>query len=72
MNYVLARVVRYFHGKKQDVIDAVLDAVEIESGTAENFYSAVKNLLMDKNNPLGNIGFGSDKYSTIIGIKSWF
>ena len=44
MSQVSAVKVRYFDEEKQDVVDALLDTVEVESGTAENLYNVVKNL----------------------------
>ena len=47
--------------------------MNVESGTVENSYNAVKSLLRDKNIPIDNIiGFGSDNCSSMMGTKSGF
>ena len=67
---VLAVVVRYFDSKKEDVVDALLDSIIVETGTASGLYDAVKLLLRRKNIPIENIfGFGSDSCSSMMGKK---
>ena len=67
---VLAVVVRYFDSKKEDVVDALLDSIIVETGTASGLYDAVKLLLRRKNIPIENIiGFGSDNCSSMMGKK---
>ena len=44
VNQILAIVVRYFDADKQDVVDALLDTVSVENGTAQSLYNAVKDL----------------------------
>ena len=39
---ILAVVVRYFDSNKHDVVDALLNAIEVENGTAQHLYQAVK------------------------------
>ena len=59
--------------KKNDVLDALLDTVSVENGTAEGLYNAVKKLFQDKGIPVTNvIGFGSDNCATMMGAKSGF
>ena len=65
--------VRYFDSNRHDVIDALLDTIEVENGTAQHLYQAVKYLLKERGIPFENIvGFGSDNCSTMIGEKSGF
>ena len=45
---ILAVVVRYFDSNKHDVVDALLDTIEVENGTAQHLYQAVKYLLKKK------------------------
>ena len=48
---ILAVVVRYFDSNKHDVIDALhalLDTIEVENGTAQHLYQAIKCLLKKK------------------------
>ena len=40
--------VRYFDSKKEDVVDALLDSIIVETGTASGLYDAVKLLLRRK------------------------
>ena len=66
-------VVRFFDSKKVKVTNALLDNVEVENGSAEGLYKAVKDLLVEKKIPLSNIiGFGSDNCSTMLGNKGGF
>ena len=70
---ILAVVVRFFDKKKLDVVDALLDTIIVENGSAQGLYHAVTALMQDKNIPLSNIvGFGSDNCSTMMGTKSGF
>ena len=39
---ILAVVVRYFDSHKHGVVDALLDTIEVENGTAQHLYQAVK------------------------------
>ena len=66
-------MVRYFDADKQDVVDALLDPVSVENGTAQSLYNAVKDLLQERNIPLDNIiGFGSDNCSSMMGANGGF
>lgn len=70
---ILAVVVRFFDSEKCKITDALLDIVEVENGSAENLYNAVKDLLEEKKIPLMNIiGFGSDNCSTMLGKNGGF
>ena len=70
---ILAVVVRYFDSNKHDVVDALLDTIEVENGTAQHFYLAVKSLLKKRGIPFEIIvGFGSDNCSTMMGERSGF
>ena len=70
---VLAVVVRYFDSKKEDVVDALLNSIIVETGTASGLYDAVKLLLRRKNISIENIfGFGSGNCSSMMGKKSGF
>ena len=70
---ILAIVVRYFDKCQENVVDALLDSVVVEDGSAVGLYSSVKELLKKKNIPLENIiGFGSDNCSSMMGSKSGF
>lgn len=70
---VLAIVVRYFDTNKQNVVDALLDTVTVEYGTAKALYDAVKETLKSRNIPLTNIiGFASDNCSTMMGSNGGF
>ena len=42
---IFAVVVRHFDSNKHDVVDALLDAIKVENGTAQHLYQAVKSLL---------------------------
>ena len=39
---ILAVVVRYFDSNKHDVVDALLDTIEVENGTAQHLYKQLK------------------------------
>ena len=41
---ILAVVVRYFDSNKHDVVDALLDTIKVENGTAQLLCQAVKSL----------------------------
>ena len=71
---ILTVIVRYYDSDEQDVVDALLDTVTVENGTAESLYNGVKNLLKERDIPIGNvIGFGSDNYcSTMMGKRNGF
>ena len=70
---ILAVVVRFFDNKKLDVVDALLDTIIVENGSAQGLYHAITALLQEKNIPFSNIvGFGSDNCSTMLGTKSGF
>ena len=73
---ILAVVVRYFDSNKHDVIDALhalLDTIEVENGTAQHLYQAVKCLLKKRGIFFENIvGFGSDNCSTMMSERSDF
>ena len=70
---ILAVVVRYYDNVQQRVIDSLLDAVEVEDGTAQGLYKVVQTLLAQRNIPIKNIiGFASDNCSTMMGTKSGF
>ncbi|GFN80995.1 proteinral transcription factor ii-i repeat domain-containing protein 2 [Plakobranchus ocellatus] len=70
---VLAIVCRYFDMNQQNVVDALLDAITVENGTAQGLYEAVKQTLQDRNIPLTNIiGFASDNCSTMMGSSGGF
>ena len=45
---ILAVVVLYFDSNKHDIIDALLDTIKVENGTAQHLYQAVKCLLKKK------------------------
>ena len=70
---ILAIVVRYFDHTQENVVDALLDTVVVEDGTALGLYDSVKKIMHDKNIPLTNIiGFGSDNCSAMMGSKNGF
>ena len=70
---ILAVVVRYFDSNKHDVVDALLDTIAVENGTAQHLYQAVKSLLKKRGIPFENIvGFGSDNCSTMMGERNGF
>ena len=73
ISQVLAVVVRFYDEKKCKVTDALLDVVEVNDGSAEGLYKAVKELLKCKGIPLQNIiGFASDNCSTMLGAHKGF
>ena len=66
-------VVRYFDSNKDDIVDALLDTIKVENGTAQHLYQAVKSLLKKRGIPFENIvGFGSDNCPTMMGERSGF
>ena len=66
-------VVRYFDSNKHDIVDALLDTIEVENGTAQHLYQAVKSLLKKRGISFENIvGFGSDNCPTMMGERSGF
>lgn len=68
---VLAVVVRFLEGS--EVKDALLDIVEVENGSAETLYAAVKDLFRENKIPLRNvIGFAADNCATMMGKQSGF
>ena len=67
---ILAVVVRYIDSNKHDVVDALLDTIEVENGTAQHLYEAVKCLLKKRGIFFENVGFGSDNCSTMMGERS--
>lgn len=70
---VLAIVIRYFDLIKLDVVDALLDTVVVENGSAAGLFNAVQTVFQERNIPFSNvIGFGSDNCSTMLGKKSGF
>ena len=70
---ILAVILRYLDSNKHDVIDALLDTVEVENGTAQHLYQAVKCLLKKRGIPFENIVvFGSDNCSTMMSKRSGF
>lgn len=73
VSQVLAVVVRYFDVKTEEVVDALLDTVEVDDGSGEGLYKAVRILLEERGIPLTNIiGFGSDNCATMMGHNSGF
>ena len=71
VSQVLAIVVRFCQDSA--VHDALLDIVEVEEGTADALYRAVKKLLNDKKIPLTNlVGFAADNCATMMGSASGF
>ena len=71
VSQVLAVVVRCI--QDNEMKDSLLDIVEVESGSAETLYAAVKGLLAAKNIPMQNIiGFAADNCATMMGKNSGF
>lgn len=52
VSQVLAVVVRYFDVKTEEVVDALLDTVEVDDGSGEGLYKAVRTLLEERGIPL--------------------
>ena len=68
---ILAVVAQYFDSNKHDVVDALLDTIEVENGTAQHLYQVVKSLLKKRGISFENmVGFGSDNCSTMMGERS--
>ncbi|XP_046855931.1 protein ZBED8-like [Xenia sp. Carnegie-2017] len=71
VSQILAVVVRFYHERK--VIDALLTALEVENGTADGLYAAVKNFFQERAIPLSNVvGFAGDNCSTMMGKNGGF
>lgn len=73
VSQILALVVRFYDRKRSKVTDALLDIVEVNDGTANGLYSAVKEVFSSAGIPLSNIiGFASDNCSTMLGANNGF
>ena len=71
VSQILDIVVRYYFQRK--VRDALLTVVEVDDGTAEGLYAAVKMFFEQQAIPLSNvIVFASDNCSTMMGVNTGF
>jgi len=61
VSQILAVVMPFFGDRRCTVVDALLDLIEVDDGTAAGLYSSFKHLIVSNGIPLNNInGFASD------------